>query len=400
MNQSTFTPEQIHTDAMLRTADFYDDLKPTIMSGLNSNSTGTWIFDAALSGGWLGPRTEHTKNAEEIVKSYDFSLRRDLEKVVRYPIEGEFNQHGEPVTLVFTRPEKSAFPIKTVSKLEDNAHSLAAFTLTKSGKTPKKLNDSPKSAYSGTNVDGPKKHRETPAESRLIENENICYHYHLVSEVDLNAQYAKYLTGDATAQDVLNDVVNFVMRKILRGSNEYKLRSRGETDLLGEFWKSVSKGIEGKRCTGVFSHYIHRAWCNRRNSRYEKVKIYDNRHESLTDRKDTSEDEGWGVIVGRRDRFAVESQHVDQQRADEIINAELKVEEVLSMMDEDNRLQAKSMLLAFERGECGDSQKEAAAERGITRYSLRRRQEHNKKKVVAIRNGSSGITLQATAEMA
>ena len=170
--------------------------------------------------------------------------------------------------------------------------------------------------------------------------EAVYYPYELVTEDELNAQYAGYMLNNVTAEEVMESVLHFVQRKIYLGTNEYKLRQRGlADDLLGPFYLKMRKAVENKMFTGhrevecndpvsgnrpppTFSGYVNTAWMNSRHSVYTKLDREDKRvvSSTLTDEDET--DVGGNVIseaVSLEDQYAVklhETSKVCAQEAD------------------------------------------------------------------------------------
>ncbi|MBB5056073.1 hypothetical protein HDF16_000742 [Granulicella aggregans] len=254
---SSSVQQQIHADAMMRTADYYDELVRTDQKSSTTAITSlspTWIMEGCISGGIWGPSTPHTEHACAAREAYKFG-QRFTDRI--YPsVDGSADLEipsYENRSLVFDELE-----IKE-NETQPGFIGVQVHDRDQSRKTTASANTS---AFGARDHEPDSDHFEQSAEH--------------VTEDDLNADYANYLEGTATAEDVLAAITIFIRAKLTWGFKEATFRKLSADDLLGVFWAKMEGPVVHKRFKAdkesKFSHYVNSAWSNLRAEAYSKIK--------------------------------------------------------------------------------------------------------------------------------
>jgi hypothetical protein len=356
---SLCTTSQLHADAMMRSAEFYDQIREFSTPNLNSLSPGEWLMDACAS---RENETEHSKSVLAITDSYAFGSRYRL---LKYPgAEGPRNADGEEVFAGYLALENKSIIFRNVhGALVPDGN---VFVGKREGER-----------Y--TNEAKPKLKRTVKVQK---------YRYALVSEDELNMQYERYLQGDATVGTVMESVINYVQRKVQLGTNEHDLRQRGAADdLVSHFWETLTKAVGEKRFRGdansTFANYVNVAWKNRRNTAYSKLGKSDALFVSSTfvgrDKKDV-DGKTTEKIYSIENQYAQSLYKFAHTSIDEADHARKVLAEHMASLS-GVKLEIVRDLVA------GIGQEETAINFGITRHAVGRVQRKFKKHVLSIGNG-------------
>lgn len=254
--------EQIHAEALKRSGPYYDEIKTFRATLANSASPGEWL--TVLHAESSGLETETANSVAAIVDSYWFGPRFRTRKI---PVDE------------FGRPWAQEEPAQHFLQI----HDIETKGITFVGECGTQVKSDPV-VYSEARSEDIRS--VVTAQEVEPESSTEFLPFEGVSAAAINTLYEKYLNEKVTADEVMNAVIDFVRRKIEKGSSEHTLRERGQAgDLLSVFWNSMSKAVRDKRFTGEkkdskFFHYMSSAWSNTRNAAYEKLEKEDSKFES------------------------------------------------------------------------------------------------------------------------
>jgi hypothetical protein len=199
------THVDVHAAAMKRTANFYDAVVASSTlppASTLSSLSPAWIIESSLSGGIWGPLTEHTEHALAVADSYGVKPRYSL---LKYPAIGPRNRDNDEVFYGVQSYEPRSLVFKTLDERD--------------------VCDSPVFSERG------EQHAAGPEISAPPQPEVYSpqFRYQLVTEDNLNAQYAQYLSGTETVATVMETVTDFVQRKLELGSGEFGFQTDPNT---------------------------------------------------------------------------------------------------------------------------------------------------------------------------
>lgn len=340
-----------HTGAMVRSADAYDSLirlnDKHSTNPLNSLRPNVWLHDACLSGGLWGPQTEFTEAACAIRDSYRFQSRY---RWIRYPAIGPKNQDGDEVFAGVFCCETKCLVFGSGQTACEQSCPYSAEALAKHS------NDDSGSSES--------------MESLASSEDQTAYRYGLVSDREIDSAYDAFLTGEQSAEQVSELIVDSVQRKLALGTNEFGLRERGAADdLLSQFWQKIYRAILERRFRGdagsQFSHFVNAIWATLRADSYRKLEREDKRFQSSTEDQLDSDDDDYAT-TGPEDDYAVSLHELalsDTRREDGI-----RVHELMKTLTGTDLAIAESLMEGF-------STSQTAERVCLSRHSVRRVQK-------------------------